>query len=50
MHRKYQNNFRINSNRLHVWDYTSSGYYFVTMCVKDRQCILGEIEIEDVFI
>ena len=31
------------SIRLHGHDYSSAGYYFVTMCVKDRQELMGEI-------
>jgi len=31
-------------NRLSDYDYTQEGYYFVTVCVKDRQECLGIIE------
>ena len=31
------------SNRLHNYDYTRPGYYFVTLCVRDRECLFGEI-------
>ena len=30
-------------NRLKDYDYSQSGWYFVTICVKDRRCIFGEI-------
>ncbi len=43
-HDRYKDVFRIKTNRLRAWDYTSSGYYFVTICVKDRECLLGEID------
>lgn len=39
----FKENYRIPSNRLHTWDYRSPGYYFVTICVKNRECLLGEI-------
>ena len=31
------------SIRLQEYDYSSPGYYFVTICAKDRECIFGEI-------
>ncbi len=30
-------------NRLKKYDYSENGAYFITMCTKDKQCILGEI-------
>ncbi|MBI2995794.1 MAG: transposase [Candidatus Melainabacteria bacterium] len=39
----FQNKYRIKSIRLEHWDYSSDGAYFVTICVKDRECVLGEI-------
>jgi hypothetical protein len=30
-------------NRLNDYDYSQSGYYFVTICTKDRAELLGEI-------
>jgi len=31
------------SIRLHEYDYTQSGAYFVTICIHQRECLLGEI-------
>lgn len=31
------------SIRLKGYDYSKPGYYFVTLCTKDRECLLGEI-------
>ena len=31
------------SNRLESYDYSSTGAYFVTVCIKDRKRILSEI-------
>ncbi|MDR4504079.1 MAG: hypothetical protein MRK01_04700 [Candidatus Scalindua sp.] len=28
--------------RLRGYDYTNAGYYFVTICVKERKCLLGD--------
>jgi hypothetical protein len=33
----YLNRYRTASTRLKSWDYGSDGYYFVTICVKNRQ-------------
>ncbi len=39
----FQGHLRAESTRLPVWDYRSNGYYFVTICTKDRAPVLGEI-------
>jgi REP element-mobilizing transposase RayT len=39
----YRNKYRIETFRLQEWDYSQDGYYFITTCVKDRECIFGEI-------
>ena len=31
------------SNRLKKFDYSSAGYYFVTICVQDRACCFGDV-------
>ena len=30
--------------RLKEYDYSSNGYYFVTICTRDMKCILGKVE------
>jgi len=30
-------------NRLKDYDYSQNGYYFITICVKDRHEMLGKI-------
>lgn len=30
--------------RLREYDYAQNGYYFITICTKDRECILSKIE------
>lgn len=40
---KFRNKYRIPSIRLQNWDYSSNGYYFVTICIKDKKDYLGEI-------
>ncbi len=32
------------SIRLKDWNYARRGYYFVTICVQDRRCLLGEVK------
>ncbi|RJR28686.1 transposase [Candidatus Microgenomates bacterium] len=31
------------SIRLRTWDYSSSGYYFLTICSYKRECIFGDV-------
>ncbi len=40
---KYKNTYRIQSNRLKNWDYSSSGAYFITICTKDKIHYFGNI-------
>ncbi len=40
---KYLGRYRIESTRLPYWDYSNQGYYFITICVKNRICDLGQI-------
>ena len=35
---------RRRSIRLKEYDYSSPGLYFITICVQDRSCVLGQIE------
>lgn len=44
MFEKFQNRYRIESTRLKQWDYNSCGGYFITICIKDRECMFGNIE------
>ncbi len=39
----YKNNFRRKTTRLRGWDYTSPGWYFVTICTRNRQPFFGRI-------
>jgi REP element-mobilizing transposase RayT len=32
-------------NRLNHYDYSQSGYYFITVCIKDRHELLGSIDV-----
>jgi len=31
------------SIRLKSYDYSRAGAYFVTICIKDRECLFGEV-------
>ena len=31
-------------NRLKNFDYSKSGYYFVTICINKHECVFGEIK------
>ncbi|MBI5408742.1 MAG: hypothetical protein HZA14_05190 [Nitrospirae bacterium] len=41
---RYKSKYRIESTRLRYWDYGENGYYFITICVKDHECVLGCIK------
>ncbi len=36
------------SIRLKSYDYTQAGEYFLTLCIQNRECVLGRIENEEV--
>lgn len=40
---KFQNKYRIPTNRLSGFDYGSNAFYFVTICTKNREHYFGEI-------
>ena len=44
MSHTFNNKYRIPTNRLSGFDYGSNGYYFVTICTKDRLHYFGEIK------
>ena len=39
----FQNKYKIESTRLKDWDYSSDGVYYVTICTKNRECVLSKI-------
>ncbi|HOM64419.1 MAG TPA: hypothetical protein PK591_01200 [Ignavibacteriales bacterium] len=43
MNDKYKNKYRIETTRLKGWDYGKNGYYFVTICTKDRIPYFGNV-------
>src|SRR5690606_23655412 len=40
---KYQNKYRIPTNRLSGFDYGSQAFYFVTICTQNKAHYFGEI-------
>ena len=46
----FKNKYRIESTRLNVWDYPHYGFYFVTICTKDKKELFGYIKEEIVFL
>ena len=44
MSEKFLDKYRVESIRLKNWDYSSPGYYFVTICTKDREFYFGNIK------
>ena len=47
MNQLFKNKYRIDSTRLKGWDYSSNGYYFITICAYQRKCLFGEIINEE---
>ncbi|MDH3973868.1 MAG: hypothetical protein OEV42_06275 [Deltaproteobacteria bacterium] len=43
MSKLYKDKYRVESARLKGWDYSGSGYYFVTICTKGMKCYFGDI-------
>jgi hypothetical protein len=41
----FKNKFRVASSRLKEWNYSQDGYYFLTICTKNRENWFGEIPI-----
>jgi putative transposase len=41
--KKYRGKYRIDSTRLKGWDYSSVGFYYVTICTKDKHPNFGII-------
>lgn len=43
MYEKRFNNFRRQTHRLKGFDYSKNGYYYITICTKNREYYFGEI-------
>ena len=43
---KFKNKYRIETNRMKGYDYGSHGFYFVTICTKNRKNYFGKIIAE----
>ena len=41
--RKFQNKYRVDTIRLQGYDYSQNGFYFVTICTKNREHYFGKI-------
>lgn len=39
----YKDKYRISSARRSKYDYTENGFYFVSICSKDRRTVFGEV-------
>ena len=40
----FKKQYRVESSRRLGWDYSENGYYFITICTKDSECLFGEIQ------
>jgi hypothetical protein len=39
----FQKQYRVETARLAGWDYSAAGWYFITICAKDKKCTLGSM-------
>ncbi len=44
----FKQKYRIKSARLPGWDYAAAGWYFVTICTRERRCCFGDVESDAV--
>ncbi len=44
----FKNKYRVESTRLPGWDYGQAGYYYVTICTKNRVHFFGDVVLADV--
>jgi putative transposase len=44
MPKLFRNKYRIPPARLKNWDYSQDGYYYVTICTKNRKKFFGEVK------
>lgn len=47
---KFKNKYRISSARLRTWDYRNNGFYFITICTKNRRHFFGEIRNKELYL
>jgi putative transposase len=40
---KFKDKYRVESTRLPGWDYSQPGWYFVTICTRDRHLFFGDV-------
>ena len=41
---KFNGKYRTETTRFKSWNYSSEGYYYVTICEKNRSCVFGDID------
>jgi len=46
----FRNKYRIESARLPGWDYANPGWYFVTICTRNRELFLSDIVDDSVIL
>lgn len=46
----FNNKYRIQTTRLQGWDYSSSGWYFITVCTRYHKRYFGEIQNGEMYL
>jgi putative transposase len=47
---KYRSKYRIESTRLRNWNYSTPGFYFITICTRNREHFFCEIRKGEMFL
>lgn len=47
MEDKFNNKYRIETCRLSGWDYSRSGFYFITICTINRELFFGTVHTQN---
>lgn len=44
----FKTRYSTKSIRLKSWNYSSDGYYYVTICTKERKCYFGRMVVDEI--
>ena len=47
---KFQGKYRIETTRAKWWNYSNEGYYFITICTKNRKHLFGYVKDEEMIL
>src|SRR6266404_2113981 len=47
---RFKSKYRIESTRLRHWDYSTPGFYFITICTRNREHFFGQVQDSEMFL